>query len=64
MATAIAYSDNIYAVKTHIFLGYDALINVAKRVGITEKLESIPSLPLGTNEINIIEYGCWIFCFC
>lgn len=54
MATAIAYSENIYAVKTHMFLGYDALINVARRIGITEKLESIPSLPLGTNEINII----------
>ena len=54
MATAIAYSENIYAVKTHMFLGYDTLINMARRVGITEKLESIPSLPLGTNEINII----------
>ena len=54
MGTAIAYSDNIYAVKTHMFLGNDALINVAKRVGINEKLEAIPSLPLGTNEINII----------
>lgn len=54
MATAIAYSENIYAVKTHLFLGYDALINVARRVGISEKLESIPSLPLGTNEINIL----------
>ena len=55
MAAALAYSDNIYAVKTHLFLGYDALINVARRVGITSKLEKIPSLPLGTNEINIIE---------
>ena len=55
MATAIAYSDNIYAVKTHMFLGYDALINVARRVGIKSKLESVPSLSLGTNEINIIE---------
>ena len=55
MATAIAYSENIYAVKTHLFLGSDALINVARRVGITAKLEDIPSLPLGTNEISIIE---------
>ena len=55
MATAIAYSENIYAVKTHLFLGEDALINVAKRVGITSKLEKIPSLPLGTNEISITE---------
>lgn len=55
MATAIAYSDNIYAVKTHMFLGSDALINMAKRVGITKTLESVPSLPLGTNEISIME---------
>ena len=55
MATAVAYSENIYAVKTHMFLGSDALINVARRVGITSKLEDIPSLPLGTNEISIIE---------
>ena len=55
MAAAVAYSENIYAVKTHLFLGEDALINVARRVGITSKLEPVPSLPLGTNEINIIE---------
>ncbi|MBQ2639655.1 MAG: PBP1A family penicillin-binding protein [Bacilli bacterium] len=55
MATAIAYSENIYAVKTHLFLGSDALINVARRVGIKAKLEDIPSLPLGTNEIGIKE---------
>lgn len=54
MATAIAYSENVYAVKTHMFLGYDALINVARRVGISEKLESVPSLPLGTNEISVL----------
>lgn len=55
MGTAIAYSENIYAVKTHLFLGGEALINVARRVGITSKLENIPSLPLGTNEISIME---------
>ena len=55
MGTAIAYSENIYAVKTHLFLGGDALINVARRVGITAKLEDVPSLPLGTNEIGILE---------
>ena len=55
MGTAIAYSENIYAVKTHLFLGEEALINVARRVGISSKLEKVPSLPLGTNEINILE---------
>jgi len=55
MATAIAYSENIYAVKTNLFLGTEALINVARRVGITAELENVPSLPLGTKEINIME---------
>ncbi len=55
LATAISYSDNIYAVKTHMFLGEDALVDISKRLGITAKLEEIPSLPLGTAEINIIE---------
>lgn len=56
LAAAIAYSDNIYAVKTHMFLGEDTLVDIANRVGIDEKLESIPSLPLGTNEINLIDF--------
>lgn len=55
MATAIAYSENIYAVKTHMFLGSDALIDVAKRVGITAELDDVASLPLGTKEISIME---------
>lgn len=55
LATAIAYSDNVYAVKTHIFLGEDTLVDTAKRLGINAKLEAIPSLPLGTKEINIID---------
>ncbi len=54
MATAIAYSDNIYAVKTHLFLGTDNLVQIAKRIGIPETLNDVPSLPLGTNEINLI----------
>lgn len=55
MAAAIAYSDNIYAVKTHLFLGEDTLVETAKKLGITSNLNSIPSLALGTNEINILE---------
>lgn len=55
MAAAVSYSDNIYAVKTNMFLGSDALINVANRVGITSSLRACPSLPLGTSEINIME---------
>ena len=55
LAAAIAYSDNIYAVKTHLFLGEENLVEFASRVGITSKLQAIPSLALGTEEINILE---------
>lgn len=57
MAAAIALSDNIYAVKTHLFLGYDKMINIAKRTGITAELAEVASLPLGTSEINLIDYA-------
>lgn len=55
MEAAISYSDNIYAVKTHLFLGENMLLNTAKRLGITSKLSPIPSLALGTEEISLIE---------
>ncbi len=56
MGAAIAYSDNIYAVKTHLFLGEETLVDISKRVGIKEKLDKIVSLPLGTEEINLIDF--------
>lgn len=55
MAAAISYSDNVYAVKTHLFLGENMLINTAKRLGITSQLSPVPSLALGTGEISLIE---------
>ncbi len=55
MAAAIAYSDNIYAVKTHLFLGENQLVDILKKVGITSKIEPVASLPLGSYESNIIE---------
>jgi len=55
MAAAIAYSDNIYAVKTHIFLEEETLVDTAKRLGIDSNIEPLPSLALGTEEINILE---------
>lgn len=55
MGAAISYSDNIYAVKTHLFLGENNLINTAKRLGIHSSLKAIPSLALGTGEISMIE---------
>lgn len=57
MAAALSYSDNVYAVKTHLFLGEDTLVNYAKKIGINSKLEPNPSLALGTSEINMFEYA-------
>lgn len=57
MAAALAYSDNIYAVKTHLFLGEDTLVNTAKRMGIKEDLQAIPSLALGTSELSMIDFA-------
>lgn len=55
MPAAIAYSDNIYAVKTHLFLGEDTLVNLLKRVGIKTDIEAIPSLALGSEEMRLID---------
>ena len=56
MATALALSDNIYAVKTNLFLGVDTMIEVAHRTGITADLAEVASLPLGTSEINLLDF--------
>lgn len=55
LATAIAYSDNIYAVKTHLFLGSEVLVDMMKRVGVKEQLDAIPSLALGSQPISLLE---------
>ncbi len=55
MAAAIAYSDNVYAVKTHLFLGENNLSNMLKRVGIKSVNNELPSLALGAEEINMME---------
>lgn len=57
MAAALSYSDNIYAVKTHLFLGEDMLVKTAKRMGIEKDLPTIPSLPLGTAEISMWDFA-------
>ncbi|MDF2607066.1 MAG: pbpG [Bacillales bacterium] len=55
MAQAIAVSDNVYAVKTHLFLGEDTLINTAKKLGINSPMQKVPSLALGTSPVRVID---------
>lgn len=57
MALALAYSDNIYAVKTHLFLGENTLVDTLKTCGLKENLTPNPSLALGASEINMLDYA-------
>ncbi len=55
LAQALAVSDNIYAVKAHLFMGVDTLIKTAKKFGISTKMDSVPSLALGTSGVRVID---------
>ncbi|WP_047980915.1 transglycosylase domain-containing protein [Ornithinibacillus contaminans] len=55
LAQAIALSDNIYAVKTNMYLGTETLVETAKQFGITSKLPAVPSLALGTATVTVEE---------
>ncbi len=54
LAAAISYSDNVYAVKTHLFLGDDVLPDILRRVGINYSFSNLPSLALGAEEIDML----------
>ena len=55
LAQALAVSDNIFAVKTHLFLGEETLIETAKKFGLSTKMAKVPSLALGTSGVRVIE---------
>lgn len=57
MAAALAYSDNIFAVKTHLFLGEKILVDTLKLAGLKKSIEANPSLALGATEISMIDYA-------
>lgn len=54
MGLAIATSDNIYAVKTHLYLGSKKLINFLEKFDVKTK-ESYPALALGTSEMSLLK---------
>ncbi|MFD0050816.1 transglycosylase domain-containing protein [Actinomycetes bacterium NPDC127524] len=55
MAQAIALSDNIFAVKTNLFLGEKSLVQNIRKFGLTTKMHASPSLALGTSGVRVIE---------
>lgn len=55
LAQAMALSDNIYAVKTHLFLSPEVVIKTARKFNITADLPNVASLALGSASIPLIE---------
>jgi 1A family penicillin-binding protein len=55
MAYAIAVSDNIYAIKTHLFLGTEVMVKTLKDFGFTTPINDNVSLALGTSEVYLSE---------
>lgn len=49
---AIAKSDNIFAVQTIMQVGADKVIETARKLGVTSRLEPLPSLALGTYPVS------------
>lgn len=55
LTTALALSDNVFAVKTHLYIGTEQLIKTAQTLGITTALANVPSLALGTSDVRLDE---------
>ncbi|MDR6225414.1 transglycosylase domain-containing protein [Desmospora profundinema] len=55
MGEAIATSDNVYAVHTHLTIGEEEAVRMARRLGIQSPLNPVPSLALGTSDVSPLE---------
>lgn len=55
LAQAIALSDNVYAVRTNLFLGAETLPRIAKKFGFDDDFPAVPSLALGTAVVTLRE---------
>ncbi len=63
LAYALTHSINTVAAKLANYVGPNAVIDVAKRLGINSKLEDNASIALGTSEVSLLEltgaYATW-----
>ncbi|RYG71572.1 penicillin-binding protein [Lentibacillus lipolyticus] len=55
LAQALALSDNIYAVKTNLYIGPENLVDTARKFGFDGKLPAVPSLALGSASVTVEE---------
>ncbi|MEY8752480.1 transglycosylase domain-containing protein [Alkalicoccobacillus gibsonii] len=54
MQQALAVSDNIFAIKTHLFIGPDKLVNIAETLGLGT-FKDVPSLALGSQAVSLLD---------
>lgn len=55
LARALAHSNNIITIKTLLAIGFDSVINLAKKFHINDVLQPYPSLALGCVDCTIME---------
>src|SRR5699024_5714944 len=55
LSQAIAVSDNIYAVKTNLFLKPENVVDTAKKFGIQSDLPYLTSLTIGSDSISLMK---------
>ncbi|RAP37182.1 penicillin-binding protein [Candidatus Marinamargulisbacteria bacterium SCGC AAA071-K20] len=57
MRKAFERSVNVIAIKLNYLIGPETVVENAKKLGITSPLKPILSLPLGANEVTMLELG-------
>src|SRR5699024_6120855 len=55
LAQALALSDNVYAVKTNLFLGAETILDTARRFGITSDLYTVTSIVLVSTYVSVVD---------
>ena len=55
MYDGLALSENVVALRVAQQVGLDRVVKMAKRLGIKSKLNAVPGLILGQNEVNVLE---------
>ncbi len=55
MYSGLAQSENVVALRIAEDVGLDSVIQTARKMGITAKLEAVPGMVLGQNEVTLME---------
>lgn len=55
MYRSLAMSENVIALRIAQDVGLDKVLEMARRLGIKSKLDQVPGLILGQNEVNLLE---------